>query len=139
MTMRSTHSSSRASDPVPRRCPAGAAWRDGAWARAVLVVSADGAKVIGPRFVFLLEEIRARGSVRQAALALGIGYRHAIDWISRAESLLRRPLVARRAGGVAGGGAGLTPDGERLVRRYRRLSRALQRVVARAENELLGV
>jgi molybdate transport system regulatory protein len=104
----------------------------------VLIVDVGGAKVLGPRFVRLLEEIRARGSVRRAALSLGVGYRHAIDWIRRAETLLDRPLVIRRTGGVAGGGSGLTPDGIALVRTYRRLSGALGKIVARAEAEILG-
>src|SRR5919108_5949778 len=128
--MSSSRSSSRASELVPplnagrrraRRCPGSAVWRNRARARAVLIVDVGGEKVLGPRFVRLLEEIRAQGSVRRAALSLGVGYRHAIDWIRRAETLLDRPLVIRRAGGVAGGGSGLTPDGMTLIPTYRRV------------------
>jgi molybdate transport system regulatory protein len=106
--------------------------------RAALVVDADGAKIIAPRFIRLLEEIRVQGSVRQAAKALGLGHRHAIAWIQRAEATLARPLVVRRTGGSAGGGSGLTLDGVRLVQSYRRLSRALERIVIRAEREIFG-
>jgi molybdate transport system regulatory protein len=104
----------------------------------VLIVDAGGVKVLGPRFIRLLEEIRLRGSVRRAAQALGMGYRHAIAWIQRAEAVLDRPLVMRRTGGVAGGGSGLTDDGVRLVQSYRRVNRALGRIVSRAASEILG-
>src|SRR5690242_2669254 len=110
---KSSGTSEHASARRPRRrraCPGSAVWRHRARARAVLIVTVDGEKVLGPRFIRLLEEIRTQGSVRRAAFSLGIGYRHAIDWIRRAEALVERPLVIRRAGGVAGGGSGLTPD-----------------------------
>ena len=112
--------------------------REDLQARAVLVVMQQGEKVIGPRFVRLLEEIRARGSVRQAALELGIGYRHAIAWVRRAEQALGRPLVVRRTGGVAGGGSGVTPEGVALIRTYGRISKAIGKVVERAGREILG-
>ena len=128
----------RAQRPRARVCPGSAVWRRHARARAVLIVAVNGEKVLGPRFIRLLEEIRTQGSVRRAAFSLGIGYRHAIDWIRRAEALVERPLVIRRAGGVAGGGSGLTPEGVMLVRKYRRISRALGKIAARAEQEILG-
>jgi len=99
-------------------------------------VELDGKKVLAPRVIRLLGEIGREGSVRRAAFTLGIGYRHAIAWIRDLESLLECPLVIRRAGGAAGGGAGLTLDGIMLVRRYQDLERALARVAARAEGAL---
>ena len=103
----------------------------------MLILEAEGEKVLGPRFVRLLEEIETRGSVLRAARRLGIGYRHAIAWIQRAESELRRPLVERRAGGMAGGGSKLTGEARALVHSYRRVGRALDRVVARARTAIL--
>jgi molybdate transport repressor ModE-like protein len=126
--------------PVQQRvlCPGSATWRHGMRARAALIVDHNEGKVLGPRFVRLLEEIHAQASVRHAALTVGVGYRHAIAWIRRAEQLLARPLVTRRAGGVDGGGAGLTREAVALVRSYRRLSRAIDGIVRRAERELLA-
>ena len=120
-----------------RVCPGVGHWSARLRARAVLILEAEGEKVLGPRFVRLLEEIEARGSVLRAARRLGIGYRHAIAWIQRAENVLRRRLVERRAGGVAGGGARLTLDALALIRSYRRVGRALDRIVARARTEIL--
>jgi molybdate transport repressor ModE-like protein len=138
--------SSRSSSPSSRRvrhparvappCPNRTPWGDRLRARASLVVEQDGGppnRVLGPRFVLLLEGIQARGSVRGAAREIGLGYRHAVAWIQCSEAALDRPLVVRRAGGVAGGGAGLTLDGIAVVRAYRRISRSLDRIVARAE------
>lgn len=136
--MSSSPSSSHPSERR-RRCPGSASWASGLRARAVLMVTGpDGEKVLGPRFVRLLEEVRDRGSIRRAALALGLGYRHALDWIRRAEATLGRPLVVRHAGGAAGGGAGLTDDGIALVRNYRRVSAQLARIAAHAEAAILG-
>lgn len=144
--MKSTLNSSRRSDraassagrPRPRQCPGGTAWHGDIRARAVLIVVAGDDKVIGPRFIRLLEEIDARGSVRAAASTLGLGYRHAIAWLRRAERVLGRPLAERHAGGTAGGGAGLTPDARHLIAAYHRVTRRLARVVASAEREILA-
>jgi molybdate/tungstate transport system substrate-binding protein len=102
------------------------------------VVESGTNKVLAPRVVRLLERVRTDGSVRKAAAGLGLGYRHALAWIQVAEESLGRPLVVRHAGGVAGGGAGLTLDGLALVRAYRRIDRSLRHVVLRAEREIMG-
>jgi molybdate transport system regulatory protein len=137
--MKSSRKSSPTSERAPRRCPGAARWRNGARARATLIVTdLEGEKVLGPRFIRLLEEIRAHGSMRRASLELGLGYRHAVAWVRRAESTLGRQLVDRHAGGAAGGGAGLTPDGVELVRQYRSISRELGRIAERAEQLILG-
>jgi molybdate transport system regulatory protein len=107
-------------------------------ARAALIVDHPDGKVLGPRFVRLLEAIEARGSLNQATATVGLGYRHAIKWIRHAESVLGCTLVVRRAGGAAGGGSGLTHEGLRLVRSYHRVTRAIDRIVRRAEAEILG-
>lgn len=144
--MRSSPSSSRSSRrgaPLPRRRPSvpgrtPVSWHDGLSARAALVVERGGDKILAPRVVRLLERIAAVGSVRQAAASLGLGYRHALAWIRLIEEGLGRPIVVRHAGGVAGGGAGLTLDGLALVRAYRRVDRALRQIVVRAEREIMG-
>ena len=112
-------------------------WRSGARARAVLIVVRDGDKIIGPRFIEMLEEIDARGSIRAAAASLGIGYRHALAWIRRAEMLVGQGLVERHAGGPAGGGARLTVKAQRVTRAYRRVNSSIYRLVERAEREIL--
>lgn len=143
--MSSSRNSRRSSegDPTPKArhgpgCSGSAAWRGGMRARAVLIVDHDGCKVLGPRFVRLLAEIHSRGSVSQATLAVGLGYRHALSWIRRAESVLDRPLVIRRAGGAAGGGSGITAEGLKLICSYGQVSASLERIVRRADHSIFG-
>ncbi len=113
-------------------------WGDGITARASLLVTHEGEKVIGPRFVRLLREITAQGSVRGAARRLNVGHRHAIAWIRRAEAVLGRSLVQRHAGGVGGGGAALTPAGETLVLAYVAVQADIARRLAAARTEIFG-
>ncbi|MGH7646664.1 MAG: winged helix-turn-helix domain-containing protein [Gemmatimonadaceae bacterium] len=120
-----------------RPCRNSIRWRGGARARAVLIVLRDGDKIIGPRFIQLLDGIEARGSIRAAASELGLGYRHALAWITRAESLVGQPLVNRHAGGAAGGGAVLTDKARRVSAAYRRVNSSIYRLVERAEREIL--
>lgn len=120
-----------------RPCRNSIRWRGGARARAVLIVLRDGDKIIGPRFIQLLDGIEALGSIRAAAASLGIGYRHALDWITRAESLVGQPLVMRHAGGATGGGAVLTDKARRVSAAYRRVNSSIYRLVERAEREIL--
>lgn len=135
--MKSTSSSSPPSERGARPCRNSIRWRSGARARAVLIVVRDGDKIIGPRFIRLLEQIGARGSIRAAAMSLGIGYRHALAWIRRAELLVGQPLVERHAGGPAGGGARLTEKARGVTRAYRRVNASIYRLVERAEREIL--
>lgn len=113
-------------------------WGERVTARACLFVALDGEKVIGPRFIRLLREITAQGSVRGAARRLNVGHRHAIAWVQQAESLLRRPLVQRHAGGAHGGGATLTSGGETLVQAYLTVEADIKRRLTAARAEILG-
>ena len=135
--MKSSSSSSPPSERGARPCRNSVRWRGGARARAVLIVVRDGDKIIGPRFIQMLEEIDARGSIRAAAASLGIGYRHALAWITRAELLVGQALVERHAGGQAGGGASLTDKAQGVARAYRRVNASIYRLVERAEREIL--
>lgn len=61
-----------------------------------------------------------KASIPGATVAVSLGYRHAINWIRRAEARLERPLVVRHADGTSGGGSALTAEGIALVRRTSR-------------------
>lgn len=67
----------------------------------------------------LLERIEASGSIRQAALAMGMSYRAAWTAVSRMEERLGQPLVRRATGGVGGGGAELSAIGRGLIEAFR--------------------
>ena len=135
--MKSTSNSSPTSERAVRPCRNSIRWRGGARARAGRNVVRGGDKIKGPRVIQLLDGIEARGSIRAAAHELGVGYRHALDWITRAESLVGEALVERRTGGASGGGAVLTDKARRVSRAYRRVNSSIYRLVERAEREIL--
>jgi molybdate transport system regulatory protein len=74
---------------------------------------------IGPGKIALLEAIRATGSISAAARALGMSYRRAWLLVEDLNQALRQPAVTAEAGGRCGGGAVVTPAGERVVGLYR--------------------
>ena len=90
---------------------------------------ASGAR-IGPGKAALLGSIRTTGSISAAARELGMDYKRAwllLDSINRA---FVTPAVERVTGGPGGGGAVLTPFGEDLLARYRRLEAAATKQAA---------
>lgn len=85
---------------------------------------------LGPGKVRLMELIAETGSISGAGRAMDMSYRRAwllIDSLNRA---FRAPVVATQHGGSRGGGAALTPLGQDLVARYRRLERDAHLAVA---------
>ncbi len=67
----------------------------------------------------LLEAIGRQGSITAAGAEIGLGYRATWDAVQTLNNLVPTPLVQARAGGRAGGAAGLTPEGEAALRALR--------------------
>jgi molybdate transport system regulatory protein len=89
---------------------------------------------IGPGKVALLDGIKTRGSVSQAARSMGMSYRKAwllLDSVNRSFII---PATVNSVGGRGGGGAEITAFGLLLIERYREVERKLN-VIA---NEYLG-
>jgi molybdate transport system regulatory protein len=78
---------------------------------------------LGPGKADLLEGIAATGSIAAAGRQLGMSYKRAWVLIDTMNACFRTPLVIVAKGGRAGGGATLTPLGERVLSAYRRLQR----------------
>lgn len=85
---------------------------------------------IGPGKVQLLEAIAETGSISAAARQLGMSYRRAWVLIDEMNGQLARPAVHTAAGGAHGGGTGLTPVGEAIVRHYRAVEAAARTAAA---------
>lgn len=66
----------------------------------------------------LLHAIEETGSLRSAALSMGMAYTKALKILKKAESTLGFPLTARQAGGKDGGGSHLTFEGKEWLQRY---------------------
>jgi molybdate transport system regulatory protein len=82
---------------------------------------------VGPGKIAVLEAIMREGSISAAARALGMSYPRAWALVDSVDSALGVPAVSRAPGGQRGGGAALTPSGEALVVRYRKVEAAAQR------------
>jgi molybdate transport system regulatory protein len=100
-------------------------------ARLKLRVLFEGEHSLGPGKVQLLEAVREHGSISGAARSMEMAYRHAWVLIDDLNRCFGAPVVATAAGGRHGGGARLTPLGEELVRRFRRMERSARRALAR--------
>ena len=82
---------------------------------------------IGPGKIALLEAIRSTGSISAAARSIGMSYRRAWLLVDEINQALRQPAVTAETGGVRGGGAAVTPVGERVVGLYRAIEFASTR------------
>jgi molybdate transport system regulatory protein len=99
-------------------------------ARLKLTLTMKSGARIGPGKAALLESVRSSGSISAAAREMGMDYKRAwllVDSLNRA---FDTPVVERVTGGPGGGGAVLTPFGETLLGRYRRLEAAAVRMAA---------
>ena len=84
---------------------------------------------IGPGKIQLLENIRKFGSISAAGRAMDMSYKRAWDLVDEINRICRQAAVERQTGGKNGGGAMLTPFGEKLVARYRKIERDAARAV----------
>jgi molybdate transport system regulatory protein len=87
---------------------------------------------IGPGKITLLEAIRVKGSISEAARHLGMSYRRAWMLVDQVNETLREPAVSTRQGGQRGGWTVLTPVGERVIELYHAIEE-LTRTSARQE------
>ena len=66
-----------------------------------------------------MEAIRSTGSISAAARSIGMSYRRAWLLVEEINQTLREPAVTAETGGARGGGAVVTPVGEKVVGLYR--------------------
>ncbi len=83
---------------------------------------------VGPGKIALLEGIARAGSLSAAARELGMSYRRGWMLVQELNSGFDSRLVELSVGGRAGGGARLTPLGERMVKHYRSLEAKVDRL-----------
>lgn len=76
---------------------------------------------VGPGKADLLEAIAETGAIAAAGRRLGMSYKRAWLLVETMNACFRGPLVEAAKGGAGGGGARLTPLGERVLAAYRRM------------------
>lgn len=84
-------------------------------------------KFFGPGVVRLLQNVQGQGSLRSAAVSMGMAYSKAWAILKHAEDVLGFPLIESKKGGRNGGGAVVTKQGQAFVDRYLAFESALRR------------
>ena len=92
----------------------------------------NGRFVVGDGGLRLLLGIVDRGSLREAAHAIGWSYRHAWEYSRQAEPILGTPLTASRAGKGGARGMNLTEAGRRLLQPLQTARRRIDDAVGRS-------
>jgi len=75
-------------------------------------------KVFGEGPLVLLKKVEELGSLRQAALAMGMSYSKAWKVIKQIEAELQIKLLERTIGGKTGGGSTITTEAKDFILRY---------------------
>ncbi len=84
-------------------------------------LTCDGESLAGRGRIELLRRIAESGSIRQAALAMGMSYRAAWDAVDAMNRRAGIALITRKVGGSGGGGAELSEAGNRLLALFAQL------------------
>ena len=84
----------------------------------IIFLDHNGEKFFGEGPARLLHDIEERGSLRAAAMSMGMAYTKALRIMKHAEAALGFPLTTRITGGKDGGGSKLTPEGKAWLARY---------------------
>ncbi len=90
------------------------------------ILGDEGARLFGPGPRELLERVESLGSLRAAAMSMGMAYTKAFRMVKTAEESLGFSLTERKIGGAGGGGSQLTPQARELLRRYRAFEHACE-------------
>ncbi len=85
---------------------------------------------IGPGKIALLEAIRDTGSISGGARKVGMSYRRAWLLVEQINAALQEPAVTGVTGGRQGGGAVVTPVGDRIIKIYRAIEASARKSVA---------
>lgn len=104
--------------------------------KSKLWLEVDGRPVFGRGRRFLLEAIDKSGSINQAAKKINISYRKAWGYIKAMEERLGIKLIDRQIGGRSGGGATITEDARRFLKRYEALEKGIQEFVDERFNKI---
>ena len=105
-------------------------------ARLTLHLGFGPGRSIEPDTIRLLEAVRDHGSISAAGKQTSVSYRHAWLLVDLLNRMFTEPVIKTKHGGVRGGGAELTPFGQRLVEHYRTMERKASAATAAELAEL---
>lgn len=98
----------------------------------------DGDKAFGEGPYKLLKGVQATGSLREAAMELGMAYSKARRIIAKGEKNLGFPLTRKRIGGVSGGGSEVTDEGIRIMAVYESLRSEIEEALGNVYKKHFG-
>jgi|SRR5262245_45453474 len=104
--------------------------------RLTIRIDFEDAKGFGPGKARLLELIEEHGSIRSAAAAMNMSYRHAWLLLQAVEDTFGAPVMTTATGGARGGGAKLTELGRSIIARYRAIESQATKAAAAELSEL---
>jgi len=103
---------------APKPKPAFKAW-----------LETDEGYVFGPGVYRLLQKVREKGTLKEAAESLGMSYRFAWGLVKKAEEKLGQPLLhAHKGGRAGGGGAELTELGQQYLDDFSKIESVIDRL-----------
>ena len=106
--------------------------------RSKIWLEIDGEPVLGGGRCSLLHGIEKFGSINKASKQLHISYRKALSYIQTMEQRLGVKLVDRRTGGRHGGGATLTRDAQKYLKKYEKLEHGINKMLDRRYAKVFG-
>lgn len=104
--------------------------------RANFWIEREGEVVLSTWRVALLQAIAQTGSITAGAERMNVPYRVAWQKVHEMEERLGEPVIETQTGGAGGGGAHLTPAGERYVRQFCEFTSGLQELVQQRYREV---
>jgi molybdate transport system regulatory protein len=107
--------------------------------RLTVRIDFDDDVAFGPGKARLLECVESEGSIRGAAIAMGMSYRRAWMLLKEIEGIVGAPVVAGAAGGAKGGGTHLTALGRSVINRYRTIENRAEEAVRGELNALAAL
>lgn len=108
-------------------------------ARTRFRVQVKHAVAIGPGKADVLQAIAETGSIAEAGRRLGMSYQRVWSLVRAMNGDFVEPLVLTQRGGAAGGGAGLTDMGRRVLKVYRAIEQDAERAVTKRLPQLLAL
>ncbi len=86
-------------------------------------------KVFGEGPQMLLKKVEELGSLRQAALSMGMSYSKAWKVIKQIEAELQIKLLERTIGGKTGGGSTITSEAKDFIQKYEAIMASIDKKI----------
>ena len=102
-------------------------------------IDTDKGSFLGYGRLLLLQKIKETGSISESARALNMSYKKAWKLVESINRQAPSPLVITQIGGKKGGGARLTPLGEKLLSKFQQIYKDFQEFLDRETKEICQI